>query len=80
MRRLMFLAAPIQVGVVLLIAWLGAMFLGLSWQQGVFWGFLFSLSSTAIVLKTLAERGRATRFMGEPRSAFSFFRIWPSSL
>jgi monovalent cation:H+ antiporter-2, CPA2 family len=51
------LAAPIQVGGVLLIAWLGAMLAGLSWQQGMFWGFLFSLSSTAIVLKTLAERG-----------------------
>ena len=57
MRRLMFLAAPIQIGGVLLIAWLGAMLIGLSWRQGLFWGFLFSLSSTAIVLKTLAERG-----------------------
>ncbi|MDH4187711.1 MAG: cation:proton antiporter [Nitrospira sp.] len=57
LRRLMFLAAPIQVGGVLLITWLGALFFGLSWRQGLFWGFLFSLSSTAIVLKTLAERG-----------------------
>ena len=57
MRRLMFLAAPLQVGGVLLIAWLGATLVGLSWRQGLFWGFLFSLSSTAIVLKTLAERG-----------------------
>ena len=64
MRRLMFLAAPIQVGVVLLIAWLGAMLFGLSWQQGVFWGFLFSLSSTAIVLKTLAERGESDSIHG----------------
>jgi CPA2 family monovalent cation:H+ antiporter-2 len=64
MRRLMFLAAPIQVGVVLLIAWFGAMLLGLSWQQGAFWGFLFSLSSTAIVLKTLAERGESDSIHG----------------
>ncbi|MEO6308512.1 MAG: cation:proton antiporter [Nitrospiraceae bacterium] len=64
MRRLMFLAAPIQVGGVLLIAWLGAMLAGLSWQQGVFWGFLFSLSSTAIVLKTLAERGESDSIHG----------------
>ena len=64
MRRLMFLAAPIQVGGVLLIAWLGAMLLGLSWRQGVFWGFLFSLSSTAIVLKTLAERGDSDSIHG----------------
>ena len=64
MRRLMFLAAPIQVGVVLLIAWLGAMLFGLSWRQGIFWGFLFSLSSTAIVLKTLAERGESDSIHG----------------
>ena len=64
MRRLMFLAAPIQVGGVLLIAWLGAMLVGLSWQQGLFWGFLFSLSSTAIVLKTLAERGDSDSIHG----------------
>lgn len=64
MRRLMLLAAPIQVGGVLLVAWLGAMLLGLSWQQGVFWGFLFSLSSTAIVLKALAERGESDSIHG----------------
>jgi CPA2 family monovalent cation:H+ antiporter-2 len=64
MRRLMFLAAPIQVGGVLLIASLGAMVAGLSWQQGIFWGFLFSLSSTAIVLKTLAERGDSDSIHG----------------
>ncbi|HEY6287831.1 MAG TPA: cation:proton antiporter [Nitrospiraceae bacterium] len=64
MRRLMFLAAPIQVGGVLLIAWLGAMLVGLSWQQGVFWGFLFALSSTAIVLKALAERGDSDSIHG----------------
>jgi len=64
LRRLMFLAAPIQVGGVLLIAWLGAMLIGLSWQQGLFWGFLFSLSSTAIVLKTLAERGDSDSIHG----------------
>ncbi|MEY4705367.1 MAG: hypothetical protein RL042_1572 [Nitrospirota bacterium] len=64
LRRLMFLAAPIQVGGVLLITWLGATFVGLSWRQGLFWGFLFSLSSTAIVLKTLAERGDSDSIHG----------------
>src|SRR6185436_7055368 len=57
MRRIMFVAAPIQIGGVLVIAVLGAMLIGLSWRDGLFWGFLFALSSTAIVLKTLAERG-----------------------
>ena len=64
MRRLMFLAAPLQVGGVLLIAWLGATLVGLSWRQGLFWGFLFSLSSTAIVLKTLSERGDSDSIHG----------------
>src|SRR5262245_47465610 len=64
MRRLLFLAAPIQVGGVLLIAWLGAILAGLSWQQGVFWGFIFSLSSTAIVLKALSERGDSDSIHG----------------
>ena len=64
MRRLMFLSAPVQIGGVLLISWFGAMFIGLSWREGVFWGFLFALSSTAIVLKTLTERGDSDSIHG----------------
>ena len=72
--RLMFLAAPIQVGGVLLIAWFGAMLVGLSWQQGMFWGFLFSLSSTAIVLKTLAERGDSDSIHGRATIGILIFQ------
>jgi CPA2 family monovalent cation:H+ antiporter-2 len=64
LRRLLFLAAPIQVGGVLVVAWLAAMLVGLSWRQGIFWGFLISLSSTAIVLKALAERGDSDSIHG----------------
>jgi CPA2 family monovalent cation:H+ antiporter-2 len=64
MRSLMFLGAPVQIGGVLLIACLGAMFIGLSWREGLFWGFLFALSSTAIVLKTLTERGESDSIHG----------------
>ena len=64
MRSLMFLGAPVQIGGVLLISCLGAMFIGLSWREGVFWGFLFALSSTAIVLKTLTERGDSDSIHG----------------
>jgi CPA2 family monovalent cation:H+ antiporter-2 len=74
MRRLMYLAAPIQVGGVLVIAWLGAMLVGLSWQQGMFWGFLFSLSSTAIVLKTLAERGDSDSIHGRATIGILIFQ------
>src|SRR4029077_12627471 len=51
MRHLMLLAAPIQVGGVLLIVWLGAMLVGLSLQRGIFRGCLFSLRNTALVFK-----------------------------
>ena len=50
LRRLLFVAAPIQVGGVVTIVSLAALAVGLPWQQAVFWGFLLSLSSTAIVL------------------------------
>jgi CPA2 family monovalent cation:H+ antiporter-2 len=64
MRRIMFVAAPIQIGGVLAIAVLGAMLIGLSWRDGLFWGFLFALSSTAIVLKSLTERGDSNSIHG----------------
>src|SRR4026208_528060 len=64
LRRLLFIAGPIQVGSVLLIAWFGAISVGLTWQEGIFWGFLISLSSTAIVLKALANRGDSDSIHG----------------
>jgi monovalent cation:H+ antiporter-2, CPA2 family len=64
LRRLLFVAGPMQVGSVLLVAWFGATAVGLTWQQGIFWGFLLSLSSTAIVLKALANRGDSDSIHG----------------
>ncbi len=57
LRRLLLIAAPIQVGGVIAIAWLGGTMAGLTTAQAIFWGFLLSLSSTAIVLKALAAGG-----------------------
>jgi len=39
--------------------------LGVAWPAAVFTGFLVSLSSTAIVLKLLADRGETTRAHGQ---------------
>src|SRR5678815_4752515 len=64
LRRLLFIAGPIQVGTVLAVSWVAAMSVGMTWQQAVFWGFLLSLSSTAIVLKTLAEKGDSDSIHG----------------
>ncbi len=57
LRRLLLIAAPIQVGGVIAIAWFGGTLAGLPTPQAIFWGFLLSLSSTAIVLKALAASG-----------------------
>ena len=74
LRRLLFEAAPIQVGGVLLVAWMGGMLAGLTWQQGIFWGFLVSLSSTAIVLKALANRGDSDSIHGRTTIGILIFQ------
>ena len=67
LQRLLLIAAPIQVGGVIAITSLGGTLAGLPTSQAIFWGFLLSLSSTAIVLKALtasetsdSAHGRAT--------------------
>ena len=74
LRRLLFVAAPMQVGGVLLVAWLGSMAVGLKWQEGVFWGFLLSLSSTAIVLKALAHKGDSDSIHGRTTIGILIFQ------
>ena len=54
--RLLALGGGLQVGLTTLgVAGLSIL-RGYSWQQGIFFGFLVSLSSTAIVLRALSER------------------------
>ena len=74
LRRLLFVTGPLQVGSVLLVAWLGAMWVGLTWQEGIFWGFLVSLSSTAIVLKALAEKGDSDSIHGRTTIGILIFQ------
>jgi CPA2 family monovalent cation:H+ antiporter-2 len=66
-KSLLLIAGPAQVFGVLLLIMVGGVAFGLSMKSAIFWGMLLSLSSTAIVLKSLAERrendtlhGRAT--------------------
>jgi CPA2 family monovalent cation:H+ antiporter-2 len=73
-RRILMVAAPIQVGGTMLLALCGALAAGLSYQQGVFWGFLLSLSSTAIVLKSLAQRGDSDSLHGHATVAILIFQ------
>jgi CPA2 family monovalent cation:H+ antiporter-2 len=55
--RLVALGGGLQVGLTMLATLAAAAALGLSLERGLFYGFLVSLSSTAIVLRALAERG-----------------------
>ncbi len=63
-RRLLLVAAPLQVaGALLLVAGMGWL-AGFTVREAIFWGCLLSLSSTAIVLKALAERGESDALHG----------------
>ncbi|MDT7042602.1 cation:proton antiporter [Candidatus Nitronereus thalassa] len=55
-RSLFLIAGPAQVFGVLVLIMGGGLVFGLSVKAAIFWGMLLSLSSTAIVLRALAER------------------------
>ncbi len=55
--RLLYLGGGLQVGLTTVVVAGSAVLAGTSGPKGVFLGFLIALSSTAIVLKGLAERG-----------------------
>lgn len=55
-RKTVFIGGFLQVGLAILVASLVFKFLDFSWNKSVFLGLLFSLSSTAIVLKILHDR------------------------
>ncbi len=56
MKRLLIIAGGLQVGMTILIAGLFFYLIGIPLNQGIFFGMLLSLSSTAIVLKLLDEK------------------------
>lgn len=55
-KSLFLIAGPAQVFGVMVLIMGGGLVFGLSMKSAIFWGMLLSLSSTAIVLKALAER------------------------
>ena len=57
-RRVALLGTPIQMALTIAFGYaLGHLLLGLGWVESVWLGALISLSSTAVVLKTLGEQG-----------------------
>ncbi len=55
-KNTVFIGGALQVGLTVVVAGSFYYFLGNPWQESLFVGFLFSLSSTAIVLKVLQDR------------------------
>ena len=64
-KRLIFVGGGLQVALATL-ATIGVLALfGVEWRIGLFTGFLVALSSTAIVLKVLADRGASNSEQGQ---------------
>lgn len=63
-RRIVFWGGLLQVSVTAGAFYLASKLYGLSWQTGLFIGFLAALSSSALVLKLLQERSELTSNYG----------------
>jgi monovalent cation:H+ antiporter-2, CPA2 family len=73
-KKTVLLGGFLQVGGTIVVAGLISYLAGLPWAQSVFIGFLFSLSSTAIVLKLLQTRGEITAPHGRIALAILIFQ------
>src|ERR687893_518320 len=56
-KRVALIGTPIQMALTIAFGYGLGQFLGLGWQESVWLGALVSVSSTAVVLKTLGEQG-----------------------
>lgn len=73
-KNTVFIGGSLQVGLTILVAGSGYYFLGNSWEESLFVGFLFSLSSTAIVLKVLQDRNEMSAPQGRNALAILIFQ------
>jgi len=73
-RRLLLIGGPLQVTGTLLLAAAAGLAAGLPVQQALFWGCLLSLSSTAIVLKALADRDESDSMHGRATVGILIFQ------
>lgn len=73
-KQTVLLGGFLQVGGTILLTYVIANFLGLTSSQAIFMGFLIALSSTAIVLKLLQEKGQITSPHGRIALAILIFQ------
>ncbi len=64
-KRLIFLGGGLQVALASLVTMGLLVLFGVGWRSGLFTGFLVALSSTAIVLKVLADRSETNSEQGQ---------------
>ncbi len=63
-RRIIFFGGLLQVSLTAAVFYFASYSYGMSWQSGLFIGFLAALSSSALVLKLLQERSELTSNYG----------------
>lgn len=73
-RRLIIAGGTMQLILTVGITTLLSMTLGMSWRQAVFIGFLFTMSSTAIVMHILQEKGRIDTEYGKAALSILIFQ------
>ena len=73
-KKAVFIGGSLQVSLTIIVSTLVSYFLGFDWNVAVFIGFLFSLSSTAIVLKLLQEGGQVNTIPGRTTLAILIFQ------
>ena len=74
LKRPVFLGGSLQIGLTIAAVAGLALLYGTSWQRGVFWGCLVALSSSAIVLRILQERGTSSTPTGRLSLAILVFQ------
>lgn len=73
-KKAVLLGGSLQVGLTIVLVTVAANQLNFSWGEAIFLGFLFSLSSTAIVLKILQENGEINSPHGKMTVAILIFQ------
>ena len=74
LKRLVFLGGTLQIGLTVLAVTGIALLYGTTLQQGIFWGCLVSLSSSAIVLRIMQEKGTSNTPTGRLALAILVFQ------
>lgn len=74
LKRPVFLGGSLQIGLTVLAIAVLTFIQGGSWSTGIFWGCLVALSSSAIVLRILQERGATTTPSGRLSLAILVFQ------